>query len=86
VGIEAAGENSVAKDGLSASKEPLPREAAAAPETEAGTEARSPTDASNNSAARKDVEGLNKAAGPAEEADDQVEDDRFLTTDISPSD
>lgn len=33
-----------------------------------------------------DVEGLNTAAGPAEEEDGIEEDDRALTTDISPSD
>lgn len=85
MGIEAADENRIPKDGLSASNEPLPREPAAAPQAEAGTENRPPAGESGNSAARDDVEGLNKAVGPAEEADDQVRDDRFLTTDISPS-
>jgi hypothetical protein len=33
-----------------------------------------------------DVEGLNTAAGPAEEEDTKEDDDRALTTDISPSD
>lgn len=33
-----------------------------------------------------DVEGLNTAAGPAEDEDTKEDDDRALTTDISPSD
>jgi hypothetical protein len=33
-----------------------------------------------------DIQGLNTAAGPAEEKDAKEDDDRALTTDISPSD
>jgi hypothetical protein len=81
-----AEENSIVKDGLSGSPQPMPREPGATPEADAGTENESAPDAANNSAAHEDVEGLNKAVGPAEESDDRVEDGRALTTDISPSD
>lgn len=81
-----AEENSIVKDGLSGSPQPLSREPGGLPGTGAGTENDSAPDAGNNSAARDDVEGLNKAVGPAEEADDRGEDGRALTTDTSPSD
>jgi hypothetical protein len=86
VSTEPADENSIVKDGLSGSTQPLPREPGAPPEADADTENDSAPDVTNNSAARDDVEGLNKAVGPAEESDDRVEDGRALTTDISPSD
>lgn len=81
-----AEENSIVKDGLSGSPQPLPREPGALPGTDAGTENDSAPGAGNNSAGRDDVEGLNKAVGPAEESDDRGEDGRALTTDNSPGD
>lgn len=81
-----AKEKSIVKDGPSGSVRPLPREPGASPEADAGTENDFAPDPAGNSAARDDVEGLNKAVGPAEASDDRVEDDRALTTEISPSD
>lgn len=43
-------------------------------------------DDGGNSAARGQALGLNEAAGPAEEKDNESPDDRGLTTDVSPSD
>lgn len=81
-----ADENSIVKDGLSGSAQPLPREPGPPPGTDADPETGPAAGAADNTAARDDVEGLNKAVGPAEQSDDQVEDGRALTTDISPSD
>lgn len=83
-----AEENSIVNDGLTGSPRPLPREPGPPPGTGPGPgpENGSDPDGADNSAARDDVEGLNKAVGPAEESDDRAEDSRALTTDISPSD
>lgn len=78
--------NNIPKDGLSPSAEPVPREPGSAPEAAAAAQTNSPDDPADNSSAREDVPGLNKAVGPAEESDDQMKDDRSLTTDISPTD
>jgi hypothetical protein len=64
----------------------VPREPGSAPEAEAAAQTSSPDDPADNGPAGEDVAGLNKAVGPAEESDDQIKDDRSLTTDISPSD
>lgn len=82
------------KDGLSGRVAPLAREAvdAVGPEAggERGSEAASTNDSGaeteNSSGSPDDVEGLNKAAGPAQESNDQAADGRSLTTDTSPSD
>ncbi|WP_457965580.1 hypothetical protein M1E17_03865 [Arthrobacter sp. D1-29] len=78
------------KDGLSGRVEPLAREAVDAVGPEAGAEPGSANDSraetENSSGSPDDVEGLNKAAGPAQESNDQAADSRSLTTDTSPSD
>lgn len=87
---ESNGSN-IVKDGLSGRVEPLAREAVDAAGPEAGSEDNSGPEKDNTNAAPvdaapDDVEGVNKAVGPAEESDDQVGDKRALTTDTSPSD
>jgi hypothetical protein len=89
--------SSPVRDGLTQPANPLPRERTGQTASAGGTDGEGPEDGTGPGSPNLDFNfdepdqpeeapGLNVAAGPAEEEDRKSNDERELTTDISPSD